>query len=107
MDLLTSFEVEGNDDAVAARFEFVFVIDLSCSRTDYKEHLNTIEKKGIFSATLFGRKGYLGVRMTIVARFSVEKILSSLFVSVFDNRIVGFVKVVYIDFIFTFCVLTT
>ncbi len=108
MDLLTSFEVERDDDAVAAaRFEFVFVIDLSCSVTDYEEHLNTIEKEKISPLTLFGRKGYFGMRMTIGARFSVGKIPPPLVVSVCDDRIVGFVKVVDIDFIFPFCPLAS
>ncbi len=44
--------------------------------------------------------------MTIGARFSVDKILPPLVVSVFDETIVGFVKVVDIDFIFPFCPLT-
>jgi len=62
--------------------------------------------KESFYFTLFDRKVSFGMRITIGARFSVDRIPPPLVDSAFDDKIEGFVKDVDIDFIFPFCPLT-
>lgn len=56
--------------------------------------------------TLFARKGCFGMRITIGARFSVDKAPPPFVDSVLDDTIVGFVKDDDNDFIFPFCPFT-
>jgi hypothetical protein len=56
--------------------------------------------------TLFDRNVSFGMRITIGARFSVDKALPPFVDSVLDGRIVGFVKDEDIDFVFPFCPFT-
>jgi hypothetical protein len=53
------------------------------------------------------RKVSFGMRITIGARFSVDKTLPPFVDSVLDDTIVGFVKDEGIDFIFPFCPFTS
>ena len=56
--------------------------------------------------TLFARRESFGMRITIGARFSVDKGLPPFVASVVVDTIVGFVKDEDIVFVFPFCPLT-